>query len=374
MRLDDLPTPAALVELDTVERNTARMAERARSLGVRLRPHVKTHKTLEAARLQVRGSFGGITVSTLAEAEFFAAGGFRDITYAVPIAPAKLARAAEIAARIDRLNLLVEHADAAAAVERCARERGLRLAVLLKVDCGLHRAGVDPDDEASVALAGRLARSPVLDFRGILTHGGQSYHCRDTAQIRVVAARERDAMTGFAARLRRAGIAVEEVSIGSTPTLAVAEDLAGVTEVRPGNYVFFDATQVAIGSCALADVAFSVLVRVIASHPERRELVVDGGALALSKDAGPAHVDPDCGFGLVLTAAGERLAGFRVTTLSQEHGIVRAPSPEAARALPIDALLRIVPNHSCLAAALFDRYAVVRGVEVVDEWRPVRGW
>ncbi len=374
MRIGELRTPAALVDVDAVDRNAARMSARATALGVRLRPHVKTHKTLEAARLQVRGHFGGITVSTLAEAAFFAEGGFRDVTYAVPLAPAKLAEAAALARRLDRLAILLDDPAVADAAEACARERGVRFAVYLKVDCGAGRAGVDPEDEAGVALAGRLAASPHLDFRGILTHAGQSYRCRTRGEIGAVAARERNVMTAFAARLRAAGVPVEEVSVGSTPTLCAADDLAGVTEARPGNYVFFDATQVAIGSCALEDVAFSVLVRVIGRYPRRGELVVDGGALAVSKDPGPVHADPECGYGIVLLPDGTPLPAVRVVSLSQEHGVLRGGGGLDAGALPVDSLLRIVPNHSCLAAALFDRYAVVRGGDVVGEWRPVRGW
>jgi len=374
MRIEDLRTPAALVDSGVLERNASRMSDRVKRLGVRLRPHVKSHKTLEAARLQVRGHFGGITVSTLAEAAFFAAGGFRDITYAVPIAAAKLAAAVELALRLDRLNLLVDHPDAAAAVEACARERGVRFPVFLKVDCGYHRAGVDPANEESVAFAARLAASGQLNFCGILTHAGHAYQCRTAEEIRAVAAHERDVMVAFAGRLRAAGVPVEEVSLGSTPTLAVADNLAGVTEARPGNYAFFDAFQAAIGSCTLDEVAFSVLVRVIGRYPERRELLVDGGALALSKDPGPVHVDPTCGFGVVLTPSGTRLPGVRMVSLSQEHGVLRSATALGPDALPIGALLRIVPNHACLAAALFERYAVLRDGVVVDEWRPARGW
>ncbi len=374
MRVEDLRTPAALVDLEVLDRNCARMSGRARQLGVHLRPHVKTHKTLEAARMQVRGHFGGIAVSTLAEAAFFGAGGFRDITYAVPIAPSKLGEALQLTAWLDRLNLLVDNPEAAAAVEASSRDRGLRLSVFLKVDCGAHRAGVDPAREESVAFAAQLAASPYIDFRGILTHAGQAYRCRTTDEIRSVAAQERDVMVVFAARLGAAGVRVDEISIGATPTLAVAEDLTGITEVRPGNYAFFDAFQAAIGSCSLDDVAFSVLVRVIGRYPERSELLVDGGALALSKDPGPTHVDPAFGFGVVLAASGERLPGLRVVSLSQEHGLLRSASPLGPGNFRVGSLLRIVPNHSCLAAALFDRYAVLRRGDVVDEWRPVRGW
>ena len=374
MRVEELRTPAALVDLEVAARNATRMSERASRLGVRLRPHVKTHKTIEAARLQVRGHFGGITVSTLAEAEFFAAGGFSDITYAVPIPPEKLPRAAELARRLDRFGILLDDPAVAHAAEACARDAGSRFAVFLKVDCGARRAGVDPGLDEGVALAASVAASPHLDFRGILTHAGQSYRCRNAGEIRAVAASERDVMVAFAARLRGARIRVEEVSVGSTPTLSVAEDLAGVTEVRPGNYVFFDATQVAIGSCALGDVAFSVLVRVIGRYPGRRELVVDGGALALSKDPGPVHVDPACGYGVALAPDGQPLPELRVVSLSQEHGVLRSARELTRGELPIGALLRIVPNHSCLAAALFERYAVVRDGTVIAEWLPVRGW
>ncbi len=374
MGIEDLKTPAALVDLEVLERNAARMSERAARLGVRLRPHVKTPKTLEAARLQGRGHFGGITVSTLAEAAFVAAGGFRDVTYAVPIAPSKVREAARIAAGLDRLSVLVNHPDTASAIEWCARERGVRFSVFLEVDCGAHRTGVDPDREDSVAFAARLAASPGLDFHGILTHAGQAYGCRTVEEIRAVAAQERDVTVAFARRLRAAGVRVDEVSIGSTPTLAVADDLTGVTEVRPGNYIFFDAFQAAIGSCALEDVAFTVLARVIGRYPDRNELVIDAGALALSKDPGPTHVDPSCGFGVALTAAGEPPPSLRIVSMSQEHGVVRSAAPFAEGFLPVGSLLRIVPNHSCLAAALFDRYTVLRRGEVVEEWRPVRGW
>ncbi len=374
MRIEDLRTPAAVVDVDRLERNADRMAETAHRLGVRLRPHVKTHKTLEAAGLQVRGHFGGITVSTLAEASFFAAGGFSDITYAVPIAPSKLREAAEVAARVERLSLLVENPESAAAVERCAEERGVRMSVFLEVDCGGGRTGVDPSHDEGVALAARLGASPHLDFRGVLTHAGQAYRCRDATAIRKVAGQERDVIVSFADRLRSAGMPVEEVSVGSTPTAALAENLAGVTEVRPGNYAFFDATQAAIGTCSLDDVAFTVLASVIASHPERRELTVDAGALALSKDAGPAHVHPRCGFGVVLDESGGRLPGWRIVSLSQEHGVLRSSMGFDPGVFRVGRRVRIVPNHSCLAAALFGSYAIARGSEVVDEWRPVRGW
>jgi len=374
VKLDELPTPCALVEEPVVRSNTERMADRVTRLGARLRPHVKTHKTVEGARLQIRGHFGGITVSTLAEARAFADAGFGDITYAVPISPQKLPEAAELARDLERLTLLVDGPEAAAAVEARAREDGRPASVMLEVDCGGGRSGVDPRREQSVALGLQLFRSPHVDFRGVLTHAGQSYACRNPEEIRRVAQVEREVTVEFAEKLRAAGAEVPEVSVGSTPTVGLGENLAGVTEVRPGNYVFYDAFQVAIGSCAPGHVAFSVLATVIASHPEAGRVVLDAGALALSRDPGPTRVNPSCGFGLLRRPDGTPLPGLRLVALSQEHGTVRVEGCFPVDSLAVGTRLRVVPNHSCLAAACFDRYHVLRGTDVVGAWRPVRGW
>ncbi len=374
MTLDRLPTPCALVDLNRLERNAAAMSQRARRLGVRLRPHCKTHKCVEAARIQTRDAHGGITVSTLAEARAFADASFVDLTWAVPAALDRLDECAELVRRTDSFRVLVDHPRAVAALEAFAAAHGLRFEVVLEVDCGHHRSGVDPDDPAALGLAASIHAAPDLELAGILTHAGQSYRVTSRAEAAEVARHERDVMVAFAGRLRAAGIPVGEVSVGSTPTVSAAEDLTGVTEVRPGNYLFFDAFQAAIGSCRLDEVAFSVLATVIGVYPDRRELVVNAGALALSKDPGPIHVDPSCGFGVVVDATDQRsIPGLRVASISQEHGVLRSDRPLDPRWQP-GSRLRILPNHSCLAAACFDRFHVVRGIEIVDEWRPVRGW
>ncbi len=372
MLISDLPTPAALVDLDQLERNAARMADRARRLGVRLRPHVKTHKCIEIARIQTDLHFGGVTVSTLAEAQAFASGGFTDITYAVPIAPQKLAEAADLDQEIDALNLLIDHMDTLRAIEELAASRDVVLPVYLEIDCGDGRTGINPDDDASDHLVRRLAESHAVDFRGLLTHAGHAYRARNRSEAWAVACEERNVITAFAAQLRDLGIAIPEISVGSTPTARAIDDLTGVTEIRPGNYVFYDAYQAAIGSCELDEAAFSVLATVVSVHPEAGRAVVDAGALALSKDPGPTHKNPDCGFGVpVATDDLHPLPGLRITGLNQEHGMLAGPG---VAALQPGTRIRIVPNHSCLSAACFDRYHVVRGIEIVDEWRPVRGW
>jgi D-serine deaminase-like pyridoxal phosphate-dependent protein len=368
MRLADLPTPSALVDLDRLERNTRRMADRALHAGVRLRPHVKTHACVELAPLQVREHFGGLTVSTLTEARAFAAAGYRDLTWAVPFAPASLREALELGRSIDRLALLLDGEEALAELERAVGE-GDPAPVWLKVDCGYHRAGVDPAASESERLAWALAQSASVDFRGLLTHAGQSYACTNREELRAVAEIEREAVVGLAGRLRESGVAVPEVSVGSTPTMAVAECFDGITEIRPGNYVFFDAFQAGLGSCSADDIAFSVLTSVIGCAPERGEALVDAGALALSKDRGAEQVDELAGHGWVAGEDGRLREGWRVRRLSQEHGQLSLP---AGAPLRWGDRLRVLPAHSCLAAACFDRLHVHRGDQVVEQWRPIR--
>ena len=368
-------TPKALVDLDRVEKNTVEMSEKVGRLGAKLRPHVKTHKCAEAARFQVRGHFGGITVSTLAEARFFAAAGFRDITYAVPLSLARIEDAAAVARDVDVLHVLLDHPKTLSALEAYGRAQNACFSAYLKVDCGYHRAGVDPASDDAVKLALAMSASDVVDFHGILTHAGHSYAAKDPAGIREIAEQERSVMASFAERLADAGCSPPEVSVGSTPTMSLGESLDGVTEARPGNYVFFDRFQATIGSCALEDAAFSVLASVNGRYPERGSALIDAGALAFSKDGGATHVLPDGGYGAIFDAAtGAPRDDLVLESLSQEHGTLRPRTPEALDSLEVGQKLRIVPNHSCLSAALFESYSVVRGSEVVDEWRPARGW
>ena len=368
MLLDQLATPAFLVDRAVLTRNCTLMREKAHASGVAFRPHVKTHKTVEIGRMQHGGFPGPITVSTLAEAEFFARDGFRDITYAVPIAPEKLGRAAALAAGIERLSILLDSERTLQAVEQFASANGVVFDVFLKVDCGYHRAGVDPDSPDSVRLALALARSEHVRLQGLLTHAGHSYHARDVEEIRRVAAEEAGSLTRFRALLTAEGLEDTSRSLGSTPTASVVERFDSCDEVRPGNYVFYDAFQATIGSCTMEDVAVSVLATVVGSYPERGTIIVDAGALALSKDAGPDHIDPAFGYGIVCDTGLHPLP-MRITALSQEHGKIATPTH-----VPVGTRLRIVPNHSCLTAAMYEHYSIVDRGRVVDEWRPVRGW
>lgn len=360
--IHDLPTPALLLDLDILEANLRRMAARTAALGVTLRPHIKTHKCIEVAERQRALGARGLTVSTLYEARVFADHGFDDLTWAFPVILTRLEEVRELADRVT-LRLVVDSPEAVTALEGLGRN----LHVWLKVDCGYHRAGVDPESPAALEMARRLAESPSLQFDGILTHSGHAYHGPTRTEVAAAAAEERSVMAGFADRLRQEGIAVPGVSVGSTPALSVVERLDGVTEARPGNYCFHDFAQVALGTCGVRDCSVTVLASVVSHRPGDGRSVVDAGALALSKDTGPERPEhPTMGEVFADYAAGILEEEARMVGLSQEHGILSAPRPVGSR-------VRILPNHSCLTAAQFDEYMVVRGEEVVDRWKIWRG-
>ncbi|MGH7566017.1 MAG: alanine racemase, partial [Gemmatimonadota bacterium] len=307
----DLPTPALLVDLDVLERNLSRMQARCDALGVALRPHVKTHKCVEIGRMQRDLGARGITVATLDEARAFADAGFDDITWAFPVILNRIAEVREIAERAT-LRLLV---DSPAAIDALERERAT-FPVWLEVDCGDHRSGVDPESVEVVELARALAGSRSLVFDGILTHAGHSYRAADAVGRLRVAREERDVMARLADRLRREGIVVPGVSVGSTPGMTAIDHLDGVTEARPGNYSYFDATQVALGSCKAKDCALTVWASVVSSA--HGHAVVDAGALALSKDLGHGDDRPSMGRLYEDYGAGTLREDARLASLSQE--------------------------------------------------------
>lgn len=356
-----IETPALLLHLDVVERNLATMAARARGLGITLRPHIKTHKCIELGRRQVAHGARGLTVSTLDEAEAFADGGFDDILWAFPIDPGHIARARRIAERT-RLGVVVDDLDTA----RALRHTGLT--GWLKVDCGYHRAGVDPASPYAVEVAKALT-GPGSAFGGIVSHSGHAYKTRGRAEAARVAEEERSVMAGFAERLSGLGVTVPVVSIGSTPAMMALERGDGVTEARPGNYVFFDRTMVEIGVCEARDVGVTVLATVVSHQPGNRHFVVDAGALALSKDVGPTHL------GLAPALGGIRdHPELTLASLSQEHGVVQAESAaDIDGRFPVGETVEIVPNHSCLTVAHFDRYHVMDKGRERATWKIERG-
>jgi len=378
MTLADLDTPSLILDRAILERNAAAMTRRARALGVQLRPHLKTAKSAEVARIALRDNFGGITVSTLKEAEYFAAAGIRDIVYAVTIVPAKLPRiAALLRAGVD-LAVVADRVDVARALGEKSAQLGVEVPVMIELDAGEHRSGVAPDSEALVELGTVVHRAPGLTLRGVLTHAGHSYGCRSVDAVQTVAEQERAAAVGAAQRLCAADLPCPVVSVGSTPTAVHARNLDGVTELRCGVYMFGDVFQSEIQSCSRGDLAVSVLATVIGHREDLDCALIDAGALALSKDRSTAAdgLAEDIGFGLVTDASGrERIDGMRVDRVYQEHGVVVCNGAFPFDRLPVGARVRVFPNHVCLTAAMYDAYDVVDGGDqVVAKWPRVNGW
>lgn len=373
MNLETIKTPSLLVDIERVKRNAERISERAKSLNVNLRPHVKTHRSAEIAKIQTENTFGGIMVSTLAEAHFFAANGFTDITYGVPIERGKFDEIFEISKKLEKFSVLTCDAETVVELNEKAKLENAKINVLLKVDVGYHRCGVEPHTNEALDIPRLIADSSNLNFEGILTHAGHSYHANDGEELLEVARLERDSMRGLAEKLRAEGIVVPTVSIGSTPTFSAIDDLDGITEFRCGNYIFFDAFQATLGSCSFDDCALTVLAAIVHKDSARKKIVVDAGAVALSKDRGAVEFDENCGYGRVYDLNGNDL-DLLVGSLSQEHGEIFVDNAEVFDRLKVGLRLRILANHSCLTALQHSHYHILENGEIVDKWEINRGW
>jgi D-serine deaminase-like pyridoxal phosphate-dependent protein len=371
MKLTDLETPRLVLDAGRMEANVARLKERLARLRVRLRPHVKTCKSIDVARGLMQSPSGPITVSTLKEAEQFLAHGVTDILYAVGIAPGKLDHVVALRGRGADLAVVVDSVEAARAVA----DRGAGIPALIEIDCDGHRAGVKPGHPVLLDIAKALARGAQL--RGVMTHAGDSYNCRTTEAIADMAEQERGAVVRSAAVLRSAGFASPVVSVGSTPTATFARSLEGVTEVRAGVFVFHDLVMAGLGVCRVADIAISVLATVIGHQPEKGWIITDAGWMAMSRDRGTSKQALDQGYGLVCDASGRPIDDLVVTDANQEHGIVgrRGGVPADVAKYPLGTRFRILPNHACATAAQHDAYHVVRdGPEVLARWPRFAGW
>jgi D-serine deaminase-like pyridoxal phosphate-dependent protein len=369
-------TPALVLDRSKLKANCERMKLRCEALGVRLRPHMKTLKSIDAARYALDPSHGGIAVATLNEAEYFAQRGLDDIQYAICISPEKVSRAADILHRAPRFSFFVDNVQAAQRVVEVGRTCDLPLRVWLEIDSGEHRTGVDPEDPAMVEIARMLSGSHIK-FEGVATHAGQSYRASGPEELRQVAELERLTVSMAAQKLCAAGVPVEGVSAGSTPTAMYLSSAEGMTEVRAGVYMAGDLFQVAMGSLSLEDVAVTVLATVISQNPRLNQIVVDAGGLALSKDRSTAVAPgPDMGYGLVLDVLGRSItAGLTIVDVHQEHGEIRSTSSLPFERMPIGSRVRIVPNHVCMTAAMYGCYLVVEGSDsIVDIWERTNGW
>jgi D-serine deaminase-like pyridoxal phosphate-dependent protein len=365
MKLADLPTPCLVLDRQKLLRNIRTMAGNLARHQVPLRPHMKTAKSIDVARLALSGQPGGITVSTLAEAEYFASHGVVDILYAVGIVPAKLDQVARLNASGANVTVITDDPLSADAIAAHPAD----IKALIEIDCGEQRGGVLVAEDLISELATRLGSNLI----GVMTHAGHSYQGRSVAEISQIAELERSHVVYAAQRLRNEGHAISVVSAGSSPTGRHAETMSGLTEFRAGVYMFGDLFQAEIETHARDGIALTVLTSVI-GQPSGR-LLIDAGALALSKDRSTELTPNDFGYGLVLDIRGESaLGGAIVRKAYQEHGVIEV-DPDNMIATPVGTRLRVLPNHACLTAAAHDRYYVVDGSDdVVAVWPRMNGW
>ncbi|QEX20416.1 alanine racemase [Hypericibacter adhaerens] len=362
--LAGLETPAVVIDRPALEANIALGAAIAHRHKLALRPHIKTHKSPVIAKLQIEAGAAGITASKTDEALVFIEAGIPSITVAYPLIDrAKISRLIRAAkTKGTDLRIVADSAEGIAVLSGEARAQSHRLPVFLKVDVGLHRCGVDPALRGSLDLAAALERAPGLRFAGLLAHAGHAYGAGTPEGVRKIAAEERELLLGFAEKLYQMGIEVREISVGSTPTVILNDDFTGLTEARPGNYVFMDMTQVALGVARPEQVALSVLATVVSRND--RYAIVDAGSKVMSSDRGPHGSDSLRGFDTVFALGEPDAPALGLTRLSEEHGFVE----HGGRKLEIGSRVRILPNHACPVANLADRFAVIDAGGGTEYW------
>ncbi|MEX2270747.1 MAG: alanine racemase [Vicinamibacterales bacterium] len=366
MTLSELQTPAVIIESGRVGRNIDTMQRAADAAGFLLRPHAKTHKLPSLAKQQIDRGAVGICCAKPSEAMVFAEAGIEDIRIPYPVHPSKRD---QIFALMDRtrLSIIVDDADVATAWAEVMAGAGRTLGVLVKVDVGFHRCGVDPVSPEAPHLISLVHTLPGLKLCGILSHAGHGYHAGSDTALKLIAEEEVNAMTRLAAHMRNKGVDIEEISVGATPTARFSLKHKGPTEMRPGNYVYFDRTQVGLGAATVDDCALTVLSTVVAKHPGR--IILDAGSKTLTND-GARGFAPLAGHGMLSPSADAELQphdGFSIERLSEEHAIVKVA--DGAPALSIGDRVRVIPNHACVVSNLVDAVHIVDGDSVLDSPR-----
>jgi D-serine deaminase-like pyridoxal phosphate-dependent protein len=359
VRLEDLPTPQVLIDHVKAHANIARVQALATGAGVRLRPHAKTHKSPIVARWQLERGAVGICCAKVGEAEVFVDAGLTDVRLPYPVNPSNASR---LLALMDRatISIIVDHLDVARGWSAAMQRSGRTLDVLIKVDVGFHRCGIDPAGDA-LGFVQTIASLPGLRLRGLLSHAGHGYHASSEDELSAIAHDEAEILTGLRDRAAKSGVQIDEISVGATPTLRYSAQQPGLTELRPGNYVYFDRTQVALGAATLADCALTVLATVV-SAPAADRIILDCGSKTLTNDQARG-IAKAAGFGAVLRDDGIADDTLNIERLSEEHATVRVTG--GSRLKPGDRV-RVVPNHSCVVSNLVDVVRLVEGDQIVD--------
>jgi len=378
LTLHTIRTPCLVLDEAKMSANIERMKNALASHPVSFRPHLKTAKCIEIARRLISGAEGPAAVSTLAEAEYFANHGVRDILYAVGVSPEKLGRVVALLQSGINLTVVVDNVDCARAVAAYSRRSGIKIPAMIEIDCDGRRAGVSAHDHGLIGQIGCVLTQQGAQLKGVMTHAGASYGSKSVEEIRNWARTEREVAVSAAHTVREAGLPCESVSIGSTPTALHESNLSGVTELRAGVFVFFDLVMAGIGVCHTSEIALSVLATIIDIRRSTGRIIVDAGWMALSRDRGTATQKTDCGYGLVCDLRGYPVDDLLMTEASQEHGVLalRPDSAHSIGAFQVGDRVRILPNHACATAAQHEEYIVVGGAspQVHARWARMRGW
>ncbi len=342
------------------------MQEAADRRGIRMRPHSKTHKSPVVARWQIDRGAIGICCAKLGEAEVFAASGFTDIRVPYPINPVNAPRVLRLLERTS-LSFIVDHLSIARGWSDAMVAAGRTVDVLIKVDVGFHRCGIDPDPASAVAFIKAVSALPGLNLRGLLSHAGQGYHAGSNHELRKIAEDEARILVALSAAAREAGVALDELSAGATPTARFSLEQEGLTEYRAGNYVYFDRTQVGLAAATFDDCALTVLATVV-SKPAPDRIILDCGSKTLTSD-GARGFSPLQGHGAIfrvraLQAGQSPDDDLLVERLSEEHATVRVASGQTS--LEPGERVRVLPNHSCVVSNLVDQAFLVDGDRVID--------
>jgi D-serine deaminase-like pyridoxal phosphate-dependent protein len=352
MNMEELDTPSLVVDLDKLEKNIVDMSERAKKWGIRLRPHIKTHKIPEIAQMQVKHGASGITAAKLGEAEVMLAHGIRDILIAYPvIGSKKLERLKNLILSADQIVVSLDSFEAAEGLSELGQNIGQPIKVYVEVDTGLHRLG-RPSGRETVDFLKELKRYPYLEIFGLMTHAGHAYKAKTREEVREVSHSEaRQLVETKKMAKEMLGLDISHVSVGSTPTSYFSGEVEGVTEMRPGTYVFNDDNLRVLGMVSEEELALKILATVI-SKPNGRRLTLDAGSKTLTSDTSLIR-----GHGVI-----EGYPELRISRLSEEHGVVEIEEEDFH--LNVGDRVWIVPNHVCPTVNLADSLYGVRNGKV----------
>ena len=374
--LEELDTPCLILDKSLLEKNCFKARKKCLELNTILRPHVKTPKSIEIAKIALDNQEGPITVSTLNEAEYFANAGFKDILYAVCVIPKKLNRLNFIQQKYScMIRMVIDSVFVAQEILNYSKLHNANFEILIEIDCGEGRSGLFHQDQKIRDISRVFAENDQTNLIGVLTHAGHSYSTKDKNEILSISNIERAEALASIKNFSNFNKMSPVISVGSTPTMFLASNLDGISEIRAGIYMFWDLAQASRGICKIEEIAISVLASVIGHNHQRKRIIIDAGSLALSKDVSANNFMKEAGYGLVCNPdTGIPFDGLNVSEVHQEHGSIDLESTDWFENFPIGSLVRILPNHACLTCAAHEKYNVLENEQITESWSRTNGW